>query len=171
MSAAHDGKSIKSHHSVTFVIFFRIKVAKSLGITTNMLKANCKTIFWHIMSIEYSFKECIILTGTLESQVTPSFQVCSWLQGVKFWTDIQVYCLVIWPKDCWAKQCWWRLMYIFVCLQAVKNCNIKGFFLVDLKQSFLLRLQTSSNCCEIFTKRWQSRVNGRENCEPSCQHW
>ena len=78
MSAAPDGKSIKSHHSVTFVIFFRINVAKSLGITTNMLKAKCKTISGHvIMSIEYSLKEYIIVTGTLESQVTPSFQVCS----------------------------------------------------------------------------------------------
>ena len=173
MSAATDGKSIKSHHGETFVIFFRINVAKSLGITTNMLKAKCKTISGHvIMSIEYSLKECIIVTGTLESQVTPSFQVCSWLQSVKFWTDIQVYCLVIWPKDCWAKQCWWRLMYIFfVCMPVVKNCNIKEIFLVDLNLTFLLRLQTFSNCCEIFTKRWQSRVNGRENCEPSCQHW
>ena len=101
----------------------------------------------------------------------PSFQVCSWLQGVKFWTDIQLYCLVIWPKDCWAKQCWWRLMYIFVCLQAVKNCNIKGFFSCRLETKYLLRLQIFSNCCGNFTKRWQSRVNGRENCEPSCQHW
>ena len=84
------------------------------------------------MSIEYSLKECIIVTGTLESQVTPSFQVCSWLQGVKFWTDIQVYCLVIWPKDCWAKPFCCRLKYIVICLQVVKNCNIKGFFLVDL---------------------------------------
>ena len=74
------------------------------------------------MSIKYSFKECIIHLF----KCVLDYKVSNFEQAYKFIALLSGR-KIVGQNSANEDSC------IFVCLKVVKNCNTKGFFLVDLK--------------------------------------